>query len=234
MTLIQRKLAWFYGEAVLVLSLNLVAGHLAAAATTGDRITQVLSKQIEYFDVMSGDEFRDFCREFWIPCGEERSQTGSFGHLPGSLGGYHHRFTARNRTGKEILDEMVARHPGYHWHAEDGVLTFSLIRHDKFGPLERRLSYFEIHGGTVDDVIFNAVLQAKMSSSGGGSELSRPGQFEIDKSRQLKKIDVVLKNPSLREIFNAAVLKHGYATWVFQYADPERPGETNHVDWWVY
>jgi hypothetical protein len=188
---------------------------LASSLYCWSQPNALLDTPMPQFRAAYGAELLALCRALNKPCGYERPQSILYGKDRGP------ELHLNKKTPREILGEIIRRHPGHRWSSHNGVLTIE--GDNSVGPdlLARKIDRVSIHGRTSFTAAHVVFAQAKI----------RVRQLQFGNLRYAH-IDLELRNVTVREALNAIAKADGQVMWFFTAIDREHGvGDFSLVTW---
>lgn len=154
-----------------------------------------------------GDVFGRLCALLDQPCGEEM--------IPGNNPDLSHgkTFRVKRSTPRRSLDEFVRQHPSYRWVISEGVLILEPRQRSGVDVLSRKLDRVRINDTSSFKAALDIFKQAGISVT-----------WTIRANRYAR-IDLELRNVTVREALNAIVKADGQAIWKFASNGTKKEGQ---------
>ncbi len=144
------------------------------------------------------------CRILDRPCGQEHVVDDNITTAKRS------RLHLKKTTPRNALNELTRMHPRYHWVIVDDVLILEPKNRVGKDLLARRLAHVSIRGSSSFKAALDVLAQAKIGVMWTGGR------------HRYARIDLELRNVTVREALNSIVKADGQAIWSFTPGDLEK------------
>jgi len=192
----------------------LCASNGEAAAPGTSREEAFLDAPLHELNVRRGDDaFFALCHAIGHPCGEEEAKPND---MPVDADVHLTKTTPR-----QVLDDIVKKHPEYQWALRDGALNLEPKSRPGEDVLSRKLAAVSIQGDSSLKAILDVLHQAYIQFS----------YQPLSTQRRYARINLEFKNVSVREVLNSIAKSDGKLIWRFSLTSGDFSGTLLVLSW---
>lgn len=121
-------------------------------------------------------------------------------------------FQLKSTTPRKVLDEFIRQHPKYHWLVKDDVLIFEPKKRRGEDLLARKLNHVVLHDVSTIKAARIVLKQADI----------KVFEMYVGPPRHFARINLELKDVTVREVLNAIAKADNQAMWCFSSDDKKK------------